>query len=102
DRHGKAESPKVRGRRRGGQDRRGVGAHGEKSRDADIKQAAVAPLDVEAQREHRVDARHGRKKDEVGKDAFDGQSFTAPPVRKIPPGRTNKMTIMITKATTGL
>ena len=79
---------------RGCQQRRDISTDGDKTRDADIEQAGLTPLHVEAEAHDRIGQSHGQEEGGVG-DQFDAHS--ALPNR--PCGRNNKTATRMTKAT---
>ena len=85
----------------GGQNCRGVGADPEESRDADIEQPREAPLHIEAEGQHGVDAAHGEQRDRIQPVAVKLFHQNTLPLNR-PDGRQSNMPTIIAKATPAL
>ena len=70
DHHRQLVAAEMAGAGRRGQDRADVGADHEEAGDAGVEQPGEAELDVQAQRQDRVDPAHGEQRDDVEEDAI--------------------------------
>ena len=88
DGDGQAEAAEAAGGVGGGEEGGGVGADGDEAGDADVEEAGLPPLHVEAEADDRVGERHG---EEEGAVAEEVEHQSALP--KMPCGRRRRMAI---------
>ena len=94
DGDGQAEAAEAGGGVGRGEEGGGVGADGDEAGDADVEEAGLPPLQVQAEADDRVAERHGQEEGAVAEEV---EHQSALP--KMPCGRRSRMATRMTKAT---